>query len=303
MKPIPERFGHVTALFTILVWGITFVSTKILLRSFSPIEILFTRFLLGFIALTIISPVRLRVASRRDEFLFIGAGLTGITMYFLLENIALTMTTAANVGVIVSVTPFFTAFMSHRFLHTARPNLMFYIGFVFAVSGVALLSIGSGGTLAWNPRGDILAILAAVVWSLYSVIVKKITARGYASIAVTRRSFLYGLIGMIPALFLMDFRFGPERFADPATVGHILFLGLGASAMCFVTWNMSVRLLGAVRTSMYIYLVPVVTVASAVVFLGEALTAPLIVGTALTLLGLWLSETTAFSKKSQPSQP
>ncbi|MCC8165909.1 MAG: DMT family transporter [Planctomycetes bacterium] len=297
MLPTSQRFGHVTALFTILVWGITFVSTKILLRSFSPIEILFTRFLLGFLALNIIAPARLQVQSRRDELLFIGAGLTGITMYFLLENIALTMTTAANVGVIVSVTPFFTAFMSHWFLGTARPGLMFYIGFLFAVSGVALLSIGTGGTLAWNPLGDILAVSAALVWSLYSVIIKKITALGYASIAVTRQSFMYGLIGMVPAILLMDFRLGLERFTNPATVGHILFLGLGASAMCFVTWNMSVRLLGAVRTSMYIYLVPVVTVASAVVFLGEALTTPLIVGTVLTLLGLWLSETTVFAKK------
>ncbi len=299
MLPTSQRFGHLTALFTILVWGITFVSTKILLRSFSPIEILFTRFLLGFIALNIIAPARLHVQSRRDELLFIGAGLTGITLYFLLENIALTMSTAANVGVIVSVTPFFTAFTSHWFLKTPRPGLMFYIGFLFAISGIALLSIGTGGTLAWNPRGDILAVLAALVWSLYSVIIRKITAKGYASIAVTRRSFMYGLIGMVPAIFLMDFRLGLERFADPATVGHILFLGLGASAMCFVTWNMSVRLLGAVRTSMYIYLVPVVTVASAVVFLGEALTTPLLVGTALTLLGLWLSETTVFTKKSR----
>ncbi len=299
MLPTSQRFGHLTAFFTILVWGITFVSTKILLRSFSPIEILFTRFLLGFIALNIIAPARLVVQSRRDELLFIGAGLTGITLYFLLENIALTMSTAANVGVIVSVTPFFTAFTSHWFLKTPRPGFMFYIGFLFAISGIALLSIGTGGTLAWNPRGDILAVLAALVWSLYSVIIRKITAKGYASIAVTRRSFMYGLIGMVPAIFLMDFRLGLERFTDPATVGHILFLGLGASAMCFVTWNMSVRLLGAVRTSMYIYLVPVVTVASAVVFLGEALTTPLLVGTALTLLGLWLSETTVFTKKSR----
>lgn len=71
---------------------------------------------------------------------------------------------------------------------------------------------------------------------------------------------------------------------------NILFLGLGASALCFVTWNAAVKLLGAIKTSVYIYLVPVITVAASVLILQEPFTWMTAAGTALTLAGLFLSE-------------
>lgn len=104
-----KAVGHLAALFTILVWGTTFVSTKILLVDFSPIEILFIRFAMGLVALFLIAPKLLRWMGWRHERLFLLAGLFGVTLYYLLENIALTGTLATNVGVIVSVAPFFTA--------------------------------------------------------------------------------------------------------------------------------------------------------------------------------------------------
>ena len=77
--------GHLAALFCILVWGTTFISTKVLLRAFSPVEILFFRFLLGYAALWLASPRFLRLTDRRQELLFACAGLCGVTLYFLLE--------------------------------------------------------------------------------------------------------------------------------------------------------------------------------------------------------------------------
>lgn len=107
--------GHLTALVTILIWGTTFISTKILLTDFAPIEILFYRFALGLLALLVIYPHRLRVTEKKHELTFAAAGLCGVTLYYLLENIALTYTTASNVGVIVSIIPFFTALFSYFF--------------------------------------------------------------------------------------------------------------------------------------------------------------------------------------------
>ncbi|WP_302311138.1 EamA family transporter [Parasutterella excrementihominis] len=69
-----------------------------------------------------------------------------------------------------------------------------------------------------------------------------------------------------------------------------MFLGLGASAMCFVTWNFAVKVLGAVKTSVYIYLVPVITVLCSVVVLHETISTRAALGTLLTLVGLLLSE-------------
>ena len=92
-----QTLGHLAALFTIVNWGTTFIGTKILLTDFSPVEILVFRFMLGVVALYIMCPRLLYFKNWREELTFAGAGLTGACLYYLMENIALTFTTAANV--------------------------------------------------------------------------------------------------------------------------------------------------------------------------------------------------------------
>ena len=89
------------------------------------------------------------------------------------------------------------------------------------------------------------------------------------------------------------------RFANPVHLLNLIFLGLGASALCFVTWNFAVKALGAVRTSVYIYMVPVITVVTSVIILHEKITVLAIVGTVLTLAGLLLSESRLFLRKEE----
>lgn len=81
--------GHAAALLTIFLWGTTFISTKVLLTGLRPVEVLFLRFALGFAALCLLYPRRLRLAGRRQELWFAAAGLCGVTLYFLLENLSL----------------------------------------------------------------------------------------------------------------------------------------------------------------------------------------------------------------------
>ena len=284
------KAGHLCALLTTFIWGTTFISTKVMLADFQPVEILFFRFLLGLAALYLVLPRPLRGTTPRQELTFAGAGLCGICLYYLLENIALTDTLASNVGVIVSVSPFFTALLSRWFLgQEGKLRATFLVGFAVAMGGIALISLGGGG-LQLNPVGDLLALLAALVWAFYSILTRKISTFGYPTILTTRRVFLYGILWMVPALFLFDFRWDLGRLTDPTALGNLLFLGLGASALCFVTWNVAVKRLGALKTSIYIYLVPVITVAASVVILDEPFTWRTGVGTALTLAGLLLSE-------------
>jgi drug/metabolite transporter (DMT)-like permease len=281
--------GHFAALLTIMIWGTTFVSTKVLLLDFQPIEILFFRFAMGFAALLLVYPHRLRVTSRKQELTFALAGLTGICVYYLLENIALTYTQASNVGVIISVAPFFTAILSRLVLkNEEKLRVHFFMGFVIAMSGIFLISV-QGTALQLNPIGDLLSLLAAFVWACYSVITRKISSFGYHTIQTTRRVFAYGLVFMIPALFLFDFRWNISRFSNPTYLFNIIFLGIGASALCFVTWNFAVKVLGAVKTCVYIYLVPVITVIASVLILHEQITWISAVGIVLTMAGLFVS--------------
>ncbi len=288
--------GHLAAVFTIIIWGTTFISTKILLEGFLPVEILFFRFVIGYTALLLLYPKKLKVTDRKHEPVFVFAGLCGICLYYLLENIALTFTFASNVGVIMSTAPFFTAILSHLFfISEEKLRLRFFIGFVCAMVGIIFISY-NGMKFTLDPLGDFLALSAALVWACYSLLVRKISKMGYPVFLSTRRTFFYGIIFMIPAAWFSDFRLDLFRFTHSIYLFNMIFLGLGASAFCFVTWNFAVRELGTVKTSVYIYLVPVITVFTSALVLKERLTALMGIGAALTLAGLILSEQKAGKK-------
>lgn len=285
-----EITGHVYAVVTILIWGTTFISTKVLLRTLLPVEILFLRFIIGFIVLFLIYPHRFKMQDRKQELYFAAAGLSGVTFYYLLENVALTYTLASNVGIIISISPFFTAIFAHLFLDGERLKPRFFIGFTLALAGIFLIGLNGSKVLKGNPLGDALAVLAAIVWAAYSILTKKISGFHYGIVQTTRRIFLYGLLFMIPALFLFGFQLKINRFVQPVNILNILFLGLGASALCFVTWNSAVGILGAVKTSVYIYAVPVITVVTSVIILHEKMTGIVVLGIVCTLAGLFISE-------------
>ena len=276
--------GYIAASLTVLIWGLTFVSTKILLTVFTPVEILFIRFAIGFIALLAVSPKRLRSKGWQEEKYFILAGLTGIFFYYFLENASMLWTGASNAGVIVSTAPFFTALFSGE-----KKSQRFFLGFVVAILGIVMISFSSLDISIKGLWGDFLALLAAAIWGIYAIVSRKISTFGYPETLTTRRSFLYGLVFIaIPLIFWNGF--GTQR--DVLTIeniGNLIFLGVAASALCFVLWNIAVRELGAVKTSVFIYLVPVITVLASVIFLNEELTLMTALGTVFTLLGLFIS--------------
>lgn len=282
--------GHLLALLSVAVWGTTFISTKVLLTAFRPVEILVSRFVIAFLALLLVCPRRLRAESVKRELTFAAAGLCGVTLYFLLENIALTYTMASNVGVIISTAPFFTALLSRVFeRREERLGAGFFAGFVLAIVGIALMSF-NGARFELSPKGDLLTVLAALTWACYSILTKKISRFGHSVLLTTRRIFFYGLLFTLPVLPLFGFAPDLGRFVGGKYLLNILYLGLGASAVCFVTWNFAVNVLGAVKTSVYIYFSPVITTVTSVLILGEPLTWLSALGTLLTVAGLFLSE-------------
>lgn len=290
MKIKREAYAHLAALITIIIWGTTFISTKLLLRDFTPAELLFFRFGIGYIALLAAYPKPLKTGDKKLELMLAGAGLSGVTLYFLLENIALTFSYASNVSIILSVAPFFCALAAHIFLKGEKLKAGFLIGFAVAIAGIVLVSFNGSVVLHLNPAGDLLAVLAAAVWAVYSVLMKKIAERGLNTILATRRAFLYGIAFMLPVLLLSDFSLGLGRFLKPVNILNLLYLAVGASALCFVTWNMSMKVLGTVKTSVYIYVAPVITVVASAIVLKERITWMAVAGTALILCGLVLSE-------------
>ena len=282
------RLGQASALITILIWGATFISTKVLLTALSPIEILFLRFVIGYLALWLAAPRRLVLTDHKQEGWFAAAGLCGVALYYGFENLALSMTQASNVGVIISIAPFFTVLFSAVFLKQKRPGLRFFLGFLMAMAGIMLISFNQQA-VEIHPLGDGLAVIAAMIWAIYCLISRKISELGYNVLLTTRRTFFYGLLLMLP-LVMTQFSADFQILSEPSVLLNLVFLGLGASALCFVTWNYAVGILGSVKTSVTIYIVPVITAVASAWVLHEPLTPRVILGLGLTLGGLLLSQ-------------
>lgn len=287
---------HLIALFTVMVWGTTFVSTKVLLDTFTPLWILLIRFAIGTVALCALRPHILKLKERKHEWLFIFAGATGIAAYYLLENIALVFTSATAVGVIVAASPLFTGILSRMIGVSKRLSVWFFAGFAVAMAGLILVSWANLASEATNESatsliGDTLALLAGLIWAIYSLLVNRISELGYETIAATKRTFLWGLMFIVPFTIL----FGgsptdPLTMLEPQNSLNLLFLGFIASAACFVTWTVSVKHLGATISTTYIYLVPAITATSSILILGEPFTVAIVAGLALTIAGLFLSQ-------------
>lgn len=289
MNKNQSMLGHILALFTVFVWGTTFVSTKVLLEDFSPVEVLFTRFLIGAIVLFLMNHKPLQLKDKKHEWYFIGAGLSGITLYFLFENIALTYSTASNVGILLACAPFFTGIVARIFMKDRLGNT-FFIGFFFAIVGILLINFNGKVVLQLNPMGDVLAIIAALVWAFYCLFIRKLSDCNYDTVQMTRRVFCWGLLILIPVLFIAKYHITWEQITKPVNLFNFLYLGVGACAICFVTWNLTLKLIGTVKASVYLYLNPVITIIASALILHEKITKIALIGTAFILLGLIISE-------------
>ncbi len=282
--------AHLCALGTTLVWGMTFISSKILMNHGStPLEVLFFRFVLALLVMFCMKPKIFRHGRGwKEELLFLGAGASGITLYFCFENTAISITYASNVSLIICTAPFLTGLAAHYLLKEDLHG-NFFVGFVVAIAGIACISFNGATYLNLNPAGDLLAVGAAASWALYSIFTRRIFSRRYPLLEATRRILFWGLVTSGLVLLFQDEVHLPD-LGSTAVWANFLFLGVLASAICFVTWNYGLRVLGAVRATAYVYLTPVVTVVGAFFLLDEHITLLSATGMALTLAGLVLSE-------------
>lgn len=281
---------HFAALFTVAVWGATFISTKVLLvASLSAAEIFLLRFALAYLCIIPFAGRRLWADGWRDELTLAVAGVTGGSLYFLAENIALEYAPAANVSLIVCTAPVWTALLLSLLYRNERMTWRQVSGSALAFAGVVLVVLNGRFVLHLSPKGDLLALVAALLWMVYSLVIKRVGGR-YPAFFITRKVFFYGLLTILPVFAAEPLRLDWAVLAQPVVWTNLLFLGVVASMLCYLLWNAAMHRLGAVRTTNYIYFNPLVTIVTAALCLGERITPVAVAGAALILYGMWRAE-------------
>ena len=291
MNKYTTLLSHIVALVVVIIWGSTFVFTKLLLLAgLTAAEIFVLRFIIAYLmllgfALTKKS-FRLLSASLKDEVLMLALGIVGGSLYFLTENSAMNYTTTTNTSLIVCMCPLFATALISLFYKSQRLHGIQILGTLMAAVGVVVVVLNGRFVLHLSPLGDTLAFVACLCWAVYSLLMIPAT-RHYSTLFITRKVFFYGLLSMVPYFLIWPSHPSLQLLLRPDILGNLLFLGLVASLACFFAWNVAVKHLGTIRTNNLLYFNPLITLLTAHAVLGEPLTWMSLLGMVLTIVGVW----------------
>lgn len=282
-------FYHFLATLTIMIWGTTYVSTKILInKGLGSVEIFFYRFLLAYLCTLVICHRKIWSDSYKDEFWLFVCGLSGGSLFFLAENTALSFTLATNVSLLICTSPLFTVLLAAVIYKSVlRPKVL--LGSLLALMGVGLVIFNGRIGFNINPIGDVLTIVASILWAIYCLVLKKLTSK-YEPLFITRKVFFYGVLSLCFYFVLRPLEIKTDLLLQPVILGNLIFLGLIASMLCYIMWNYAVKELGAYRIANYIYLVPFFTMLTSAIFLGETLTFSTVAGALCIITGVYIAE-------------
>ena len=282
----PTVWVYIAAFAIVVIWGCTFVQTKVLINSgLRPDEIFVLRFVIAYLLILPFSWRRLFMNSFKDEMIAVSLGLTGGSLYFLTENYALAYGYCSNVSLIVCLTPLVTAIIVGWLYPSERLGKAGVVGSLVALVGMSLVVFNGNFVLKLSPLGDILALGACLCWALYSLLIKRLSAN-YSNMFITRKVFGYGLLTMLPLLSVRGLNYGAVVDGGVQVWGNVLFLGCVASMLCFLGWNWCLDRLGTVRATNFIYLNPIIAIVSSAIVLDERVTWIAISGAILILAGL-----------------
>lgn len=290
-----KGIGHIAALVTVIAWGGSFISTKVLMEEggFTPVEVYVYRFTLAYFLMLLITFKKILANNWKDELQFVLCGICAGTLYFLTENYALKYTTAGNVSLLSAISPIFTTLLMALVYRSpitkgvVGGSIACFIGVALVIFSPAI-AIGSGFEI--HPFGDLLALTCAISWGVYSVAIKRLIPL-YSTFFVTRKLFFYGVLTAIP---LLAFQKGPYHlmllFDTPKYLLNLLFLVLMCSVAAYLLWNEATKLIGPVSTNNYLYLQPLVTMVAGWFFFGEEIYLWGYVGCGLIIAGLVLAD-------------
>ena len=281
---------HLGALLTVTAWGVSFVSTKVLLEhGINPTEVYVVRTLLAYLLVLCVCHKRIFSNSLRDELLFVSCGLCAGSLYFIAENTALEYTLVSNVSLIVTLSPLITTLLVGAIYKNERPGKGVMMGSLIAFLGVGCVIFNSSFVLDVKPLGDLLSLSAAVCWSVYSLVLRKLSAF-YTVMFISRKTFFYGMVTAIPFLIAIPEHTPLDVYLQFDVWSNFLFLGVFCSMIAFIIWAFTIKGLGAIKANNYLYIQPIITLIASALLLGEKVSIVGYVGCSLILLGVWISD-------------
>ena len=288
---------HLLAIGTVAFWGTSFVSTKVLLNhGFTAVQVFTLRFVVTYLLLLVASHKQFRCKEWKHELILFICGITGCTLYFWAENTALSLSPSSNVSLIVCTNPLLIMIFGGLLYKSEKLGKRQVLGCIITFIGMVLVVLNGKFILKLSPVGDFLAFTASMMWAVYSLVLRRLNGV-YSTLFITRKIFFYGALMSFPALLVeaggdvskaADIPW--QNFTEPVVAFNFLCLTVFSSMFGYLVWNKVLKQIGTVLASNYIYGIPLVTIITAVIALGERITAVAIAGAAAIVAGMVMAE-------------
>jgi drug/metabolite transporter (DMT)-like permease len=286
-----HRKPMLKAIFSVIVWGASFVATKVVLQEVSPVTVVWLRFGLGVIILggMVWYRKQLKIPKKEDWLYFGLLGFLGIAFHQWLQSTGLVTAHALSTSLIVATTPIFMALLGWLFL---KEELTWFqlLGIGLSTFGVLLVitkgdltSLFSGhfGTI-----GDFLILISAPNWATFSIL----SRRGLQKYPAAGMMFYVMSFGWLfsSILFLGSGKFHQIQLLSINGWLAVIFLGIFCSGIAYIFWYDALQTLPVTQTGAFLYIEPIVTVIVAGVVLGETMVFSAFIGGIIILCGVWM---------------
>lgn len=278
-------------LVAVMFWGVSFISIEALVINhyIDSVTLGFFRYVFAVVFVLIVafaSKMSFKI-TKRDLLTFFLAGFMGIFMYSIFENSSMLYISSETASILVSLTPM-AAVLGNRLVYREKIGAVSILLILVSIAGVAMVVFHDGFALGGHENawiGYLFMVLSIVFWTVYTLITKKAGMK-YNSLKITTIQSIIALFTFLPTLIFRPFpdfaSFGPTEW------GHLIFLGVICSGVCYYLYIFSVDALGVMLPNVFINFVPLFTVLTNILVFGDSIDALTIIGGLVIILSMTL---------------
>lgn len=294
-------FPYAAITFVMIIWGLSFLSIKVTVDVIGPMSLALSRFVIASLLLWAMLKYKEpgTELKKQDIPLMALSGIVGITIYFFFENNGVNLTTASSASIIIATIPMFTALADYIFCGN-KISLPQILGIILSFTGVYLI-VGESGELTLaskNFTGNLFMLGAAFSWVVYNLTTRPLGQR-YSRLAITTYQTLFGTAAIIPFVFFENPDLG---LLNGVVVANIFFLGVFCSAAGYLFYVYSIGKLGVSITSLFINLIPIITVIASYFILDEKITSTQMLGGGIIVAAVYVADINQWFRRVSGNQ-
>lgn len=273
-----------------LLWGMSFVWTAILLEQYQPITIIFLRLFVSTVFLFFWLKLfnRFQKIDRSDYKLFLISALFNPFFYFLGENYGVKLTSPTVSAVMIATIPLFTPIAAYLVFKEVLTRLNI-IGMIISFSGVLIIVLKNDLSFEFTSTGIFALLIAVVSAIIYTIYLKRLSIK-YNPIFIIGIQNLIGFLYFIPVFLVFEADTFPMEIPPTRMIVSLLALSIFCSSLAFVGFTIAVREIGVSKANIFANMIPVFTGIFSFFIIGESLDNQKILGIAIVVSGLYFSQ-------------